>query len=234
MSYCVNCGVELADAAKKCPLCDTPVINPNILNTDKAEPPFPKKIVLPKGARTRYGAIIASFLILLPNFVCVITNLLLTPHRLWSVYVVASSAIAWFLFVFPFLMKRKHIYLILAVDAAATVIYIFLFYYYNSAKTGWFLSLAVPITAGVFLTIGILSAYFGKKKNLIKSIIAILTALISLNIFICLIVNIYIKSVIVTYITMIFAVSCLILLIIFIIANKNYRFRAWLSRKFFF
>ena len=28
MSYCVNCGVELDDSAKKCALCDTPVINP--------------------------------------------------------------------------------------------------------------------------------------------------------------------------------------------------------------
>ena len=29
MSYCVNCGVKLAKSEKKCPLCNTPVINPN-------------------------------------------------------------------------------------------------------------------------------------------------------------------------------------------------------------
>ena len=28
MSYCVNCGVELAPSEKNCPLCGTPVINP--------------------------------------------------------------------------------------------------------------------------------------------------------------------------------------------------------------
>ena len=234
MSYCVNCGVELADAAKKCPLCDTPVINPNIFTDNKATPPFPEKIELPKGARSRYGAIILSFILLLPNIVCVITNLLLTPALLWSVYVVASSAIFWFLFIFPFLMKKKHTHLILAVDAAATIIYIFVFYYYNSEKTGWFQRLAVPIVIAVFVTIGIIFSFFGKKRSIIQSIIAILTAVMAINIFVCLIVNLYVRTVIVTYITAILAVSCLILLIFFIVVNKNYRLRAWLSRKFFF
>ena len=32
MSYCVNCGVELDNSLKKCVLCDTPVINPNVKN----------------------------------------------------------------------------------------------------------------------------------------------------------------------------------------------------------
>ena len=31
MSYCVNCGVELDNSAKKCALCATPVVNPNAL-----------------------------------------------------------------------------------------------------------------------------------------------------------------------------------------------------------
>ena len=31
MSYCVQCGVKLENSLKKCPLCNTPVINPNEL-----------------------------------------------------------------------------------------------------------------------------------------------------------------------------------------------------------
>ena len=38
--YCVNCGVELADSEKKCPLCGMPVFHPDIPRTP-AEPPFP-------------------------------------------------------------------------------------------------------------------------------------------------------------------------------------------------
>lgn len=234
MSYCVNCGVELAESAVKCPLCDTTVINPNILNTKKSDPPFPEKIEIPKATKNKFSAIIISLLILLPNIICVITNLLFTPTILWSIYVVSSSAMFWFLFIFPFFMKGNRKYLTIAVDAIATAAYIFIFYYYNSARTGWFWKLAVPLDVGVFACIAILVAYFSEKRPLTKSLIAVFTALTAVNIYICLVVNLYATSVIVTYLTMIFAVSCLILLLFFVAVEKNYKLRAWLSRKFFF
>ena len=34
MSYCVNCGVKLASSERVCPLCNTKVINPNIMESD--------------------------------------------------------------------------------------------------------------------------------------------------------------------------------------------------------
>lgn len=234
MSYCVNCGVKLDDAAKKCPLCDTPVINPNIFSENRPLPAFPERIELPKNARTHFTAVILSLLLLLPNVVCVLTNLFLTPHKLWSLFVVASSLIFWFLFIFPFLMKKRLKYFILLMDAAATAVYIFIFYYYQTPFGGWFWRLAVPIDIAVFTAIGLLIAYFEKKRNKIRSILAVLVALIAFNLFLCLIVNLYVKTVIVTYITMIFAVSCLILLLFFAAAEKNYKLRAWLSRKLFF
>ena len=48
MSYCVNCGVKLADSEPVCPLCQTPVINPNQpTDTHRAYPDhmdrFPQK-----------------------------------------------------------------------------------------------------------------------------------------------------------------------------------------------
>lgn len=234
MSYCVNCGVELAESSNKCPLCDTPVINPNLLNTGKTDPPFPETIVLPKSTKNRFSAIIISLLILLPNIVCIITNLLFTPTILWSIYVASTSAMFWFIFIFPFFMKSKRKYLTIAIDAIATAAYIFIFYYYNSARTGWFWKLAVPLDIGVFVCIAILTAYFSKKRPLTKSLIAIFAALTAINVFICLVVNLYAKSVVVTYFTMIFGVSCLILLLFFFAVEKNYKLRAWLSRKFFF
>ena len=33
MSYCVECGVKLEQSLKICPLCQTPVVNPNELIT---------------------------------------------------------------------------------------------------------------------------------------------------------------------------------------------------------
>ena len=44
MSYCVNCGVELDSSLDHCPLCNTPVINPNELKRiADAVPPFPEQ-----------------------------------------------------------------------------------------------------------------------------------------------------------------------------------------------
>lgn len=234
MSYCVNCGVELAESSNKCPLCDTPVINPNVIKMGKTDPPFPERIVIPKATKNKFSAIIISLLILLPNIVCIITNLLFTPTILWSIYVVSTSAMFWLLFIFPFLMKSKRKYLTIAVDAIATAAYIFIFYYYNSARTGWFWKVAVPLDLGIFVCVAILTAYFSKKRTLTKSLIAVFSALTAINIYVCLIVNLYAKSVIVTYITMIFGISCLILLLFFIAVEKNYKLKAWLSRKFFF
>ena len=34
MSYCVNCGVKLKNSEKKCPLCNTKVINPNKIDSE--------------------------------------------------------------------------------------------------------------------------------------------------------------------------------------------------------
>ena len=41
MSYCVNCGVELEPSLTSCPLCNTPVINPNELTEIKSRIPYP-------------------------------------------------------------------------------------------------------------------------------------------------------------------------------------------------
>ena len=43
MSYCVNCGVELDATARACPLCHTPVQNPNRPVDAELPPPFPSR-----------------------------------------------------------------------------------------------------------------------------------------------------------------------------------------------
>lgn len=235
MSYCVNCGVELSAGTKKCALCDTPVINPNEPGSSEYTPAFPERIELPKETKNKYGALIISILLLIPNIVCIITNLLLTPELLWSVYVVSSSLMFWFLFIFPFIIKKTHPYIILTVDTIATIAYIYIFYYYESANSGeWFLKMAVPLVTGIFFMIAMLNLYFSKKRSKVRSIIGVLTFLTLVDIFICAVINFYSYSVIATYITLIIGVSFLILLAFFIATDRNKKLYDWLSRKFFF
>ena len=234
MSYCVNCGVELDNSILKCPLCDTPVINPNVLKNEQADPAFPARIEIPVTSKHKYTAIIMSVLLLIPNVICVITNLIFAPHIPWFIYVVSSSLLIWFLFMFPFIMKRKYPYLILMIDTIVTAAYIFVFYYYNSEHTGWFWKLAIPLDIGVFLCVGLLTAFFSKPRTKTRSVIALLTALTALCIYICLIINLYAYNIIATYITLIIGASCLILLIFFTAVDKNIKLHSWLSRKFFY
>lgn len=234
MSYCVNCGVELSTSASTCPLCDTPVINPNIKEQIKEAPAFPERIELPKSTKNKYSAIIISIILLIPNLVCVLTNVLLSPEKPWSIYVIASSAIAWFLLIFPFLMKSKRKYLTLIIDTLATAAYIFIFYYYNSEQSGWFWTLALPLVAGFFGFVAILTAYFSKKRTLNKSLIAVFGILTAMNVYTCTVINVNIYSAVATYVTMILGVSCLIFMLFFVAADKNDKLKAWLSRKFFF
>ena len=46
MSYCVNCGVELADSERRCPLCHTEVHNPRQPYDRKIPKPFPNRLDL--------------------------------------------------------------------------------------------------------------------------------------------------------------------------------------------
>lgn len=43
MSYCVNCGVELDKTCAVCPLCNTPVYNPNQPVDVVSPKPYPDK-----------------------------------------------------------------------------------------------------------------------------------------------------------------------------------------------
>ena len=43
MSYCVNCGVELDNSVKQCPLCNTMVINPRVTEVRDIENSFPQE-----------------------------------------------------------------------------------------------------------------------------------------------------------------------------------------------
>lgn len=121
MSYCVNCGVELDKSAKKCALCSTPVINPNIITEESIrEKPFADNIQLPKSIKKEFIAFVISVIMLIPNIVMLFLNIFFIRQGFWSIYVGASSLLLWVLFVFPFFTKKSRPYLMWAFDTIAT------------------------------------------------------------------------------------------------------------------
>ena len=61
MSYCVNCGVELDATARACPLCHTPVQNPNRPVDAELPPPFPSRRKEVQPASKKELALLISF-----------------------------------------------------------------------------------------------------------------------------------------------------------------------------
>ena len=97
MSYCVNCGVELDDSAKKCALCNTPVINPNIPVAEADTAPFSQQAHIPNQIKAKFIAGVVSLVMLIPNIVCILINALWFTQSYWSIYIFATSL--WHIFI---------------------------------------------------------------------------------------------------------------------------------------
>lgn len=144
MSYCVNCGVELDDSAKKCALCSTPVINPNLPAKEENTAPFSPQAHIPSQIKVRFIAGLVSLIMLIPNIVCVLINALWFNESVWSVYIFATSFLAWVVFVVPFFMKKNRSYFMWGFDTAAIALYVYVFFAVQHGA-GWYYNCALPI-----------------------------------------------------------------------------------------
>lgn len=234
MSYCVNCGVELDESAKACALCQAPVINPMVDEAPKSiSAPYPDKVVLPPGVRRRYAAFIVSMVVLIPNIVCGVINLLMPSTGIWSVYVIATSALAWVLFVQPFLWKKIPPYTLIAIDAVAVALYLYVFYAVGNEK-GWFYQVAMPMVL-ILEAMLLFAVYWVKKKkrDWPDIVIAIFIGLGIYSVCVDFLLHIFIQGRFAISFSIVVLACCTALIGFFVAVKRNRRFRAWLSRKFF-
>ena len=93
MSYCVNCGVKLETSLKKCPLCNTPVINPNEQQPIKpaSRPPFPADRGQMEVVKRKDLAILIFVTLSAIALVSGMLNLFVfNTTNLWSLYVIGG------------------------------------------------------------------------------------------------------------------------------------------------
>lgn len=165
--YCVKCGVRLTDGAAQCPLCGTPVWNPD--EAVSAQPTFSDLYPAPPKSR-RYPilAFLTALLaaVSLSALIYCLTNL----HGVyWSGYVMLACALVYFAGIFPFWFEKREplIFVPLAfVLACGYLLYICL---YNHGR--WFLSFAFPVTmlVGALTTASVALFRFGKRRRLLKT-----------------------------------------------------------------
>ena len=148
MSYCVQCGVKLEQSLKTCPLCHTPVINPNELTSDalsKGSGPFStvkgevepmKKNDIGLWFTLVYGSTAIA---------CGILNLFVFDYNYWSIPVIGACVILWLFFCPRMFFPQIPLYLNLIVSAVSVVFYEFSITLMTE-NDSWFYELALPIT----------------------------------------------------------------------------------------
>lgn len=144
MSYCVNCGVELEDSLKECPLCHTPVINPRKSNKEFPPSPYPTDKGQVEVVKRKDLGILVSVVLSATGLTCLLLNLLVFDSSLWSLAVI-GSCMCLFVFSFPAIFYSKTpIYLSLLADGVSVAIYLFLITYLTDSNE-WFWQLGLPI-----------------------------------------------------------------------------------------
>ena len=165
--YCVKCGVRLQEGTERCPLCETPVWNPE--GTASAAPSFSDRYpVPPKSRRYPILAFLTAFLIaasLSPLIYC-LTNL----HGVyWSGYVMLGCALFYFAVVFPFWFERREPLIFVPLAFLLTSGYLLYICLYTGGR--WFLSFAFPLTmlVGILTTAAVAIFRLSRRRRLAKT-----------------------------------------------------------------
>ena len=146
MSYCVNCGVELADSERCCPLCNTEVVNPRAPWREPSERPYPSSLeTIMKRIDRRYVASLIGVFFLIPVFVCIICNLLTSHAITWSAIVAGACAMIFVWGALPLFCAKPRWLTLFAADFLAVALLLLLVERMTGAH--WFLPLGLPITA---------------------------------------------------------------------------------------
>ena len=194
MSYCVNCGVELDDSAKACPLCNTPVLNPNEMLKANTITPFPKeKAPVEEIRRTDLGWLVST-VTLATAVTCGMLNWLVFRQNLWSLAVIGACVLIWVI-LFPLVIYHKwtpYIYLLL--DGATLLLYLYLIARMVE-KYDWYDGLGIPI---VLWTLAVLELLTFAERRLPKGILTgglyLITALAMLCVGIEVIIDDYLDG----------------------------------------
>ena len=144
MSYCVNCGVELDASLKACPLCNTPVVNPNELVKMKVKTPFPQDKGQVETVKRKDIGILLSMVLLATSVTCGLLNVLVFTETRWSLAVIGVCVILWVMMIPMVIYTKMSIYLSLLADGAAVVIYLYMLTFMIK-EDAWFWGLGLPI-----------------------------------------------------------------------------------------
>lgn len=144
MSYCVECGVQLAAGEPKCPLCGTPVNNPNQPVCRAEASSHPQEIEESISRLDRGYARLLSLIFLAAPILTVLLIDLVEGGVLWSPYVMGALAMCYCFFAFPLLFRFSRPYVYIVVDVLALLGFLLLVAWMGQGIS-WYLRLVLPL-----------------------------------------------------------------------------------------
>lgn len=163
MSYCVNCGVELGDSIKVCPLCDTPVLNPYADSTSD-DTFFPSKGGDIKPVSKFELAVLISSMLLSVSVLFGALNIFFDREELWSLYVIGAAAVLWVWFVLPLLTRKILFWSRLSIDLIAVAAYLGFMAIFKGGME-LYLNLLIPLIFTLSATVFIVSLIIHSKRR---------------------------------------------------------------------
>ena len=144
MSYCVQCGVQLAKNLDRCPLCKTQVINPNQPAAEENDNEHPDSVEQAIAHIDRgYARQLSIISTLIPMLIVLLLDIL-DGGSAWSPYVLGALAMAWCFLAVPLLFRVKRPYLYVALDVLALCGYLALIAAMSN-DFSWYLSIVLPL-----------------------------------------------------------------------------------------
>lgn len=186
MSYCVNCGVELAASEKRCPLCGVEVINPVSPFDPTAASPYPARHEAIRHRIIRVvAATVLSLIMAIPLVIVLLLDLIKDGRMDWSLIPAASIALAFMVFVFPCLFRKPRVWLFMIFGTLEIAVFLLALKFILGGD--WYFLFALPLTVltgaaviGIYLMISSKKASLPLKVTITLVIIMVLVLLIQL------------------------------------------------------
>ncbi len=235
MSYCVQCGVKLADTEKNCPLCGTSVHNPNVEVPPAAKPTYPAQPFSPIAIRAQRNTVllITAVVMLIPVLTTLISDLSISGSVTWSRYVLAGFLMAYAGVFPPFLIRRHPFRFSLLIDTCCVSLVLYAICRWTGG--GWFVPFALPVTLTFALLFGLAALIIRHSPWQVLVNSAVIIA--SIGLFVLLVENmvneVFYPGRIINW-SLYVVIPCAVFSGVLAIINSNKDVKDWLHKKLFF
>ena len=235
MSYCVHCGVKLDPSLKKCPLCNTPVIDPGELKpSEPPVPTYPKNYGETETVKSKDILVLLTVALITTSICAAGLNYMFYPDTAWSLLIIGICLIVWVAAAPLLIAHYIPVYLSLLLDGLVAALYLY-FISFVTVSRKWVFGLGIPIVLLITLLLILLTFLY---RNVSKSRLAMALYIYLLIPVLCIgiecFIHFYFESPLRLTWSLIVTAPCIVVAIILITVLSKKRLREEVRRRLHF